>query len=215
MRVCNMTRLILLRHGQSEANRHVWWAGITDAPLTELGHRQAQAAADYLVAHEKIDAVYASPLSRASNTALPTAKAFGLPVIHEQDLIEIDGGVWEGLPFHQLELRYALDRAKWFTDLGHARCTGGETVAHLFDRVIAAARRIAEKNEGKTVLLASHWTPVLCLLAQAQGHGLELIRKCTEPRNASLQILRFDNGVFTPEQLNITAHLKNLCGGNV
>lgn len=208
-----MTRLILLRHGQSEANRHIWWAGITDAPLTDLGHAQAQAAADYLVAHERIDAVYASPLSRASNTALPTAKAFGLPVIHEKDLIEIDGGVWEGMTFPQMELRYALDRAKWFTDLGNARCTGGETVAHLFDRVIAAARRIAEANEDKTVLIASHWTPILCLLAAAQGYGLEHIRKCNEPKNASLQILRFENGTFSPEQLNITDHLDGLQGG--
>lgn len=210
-----MTRLILLRHGQSEANRNVWWAGHTDAPLTELGHRQAQAAADYLTAHEHVDAVYASPLSRASNTALPTAKAFGLPVIPVDDLREIFAGVWEGMPFPELEIRYALDRAKWFTDPGGARCTGGETVAQLFDRVTAAVRRIALENEGKTVLLASHWTPILCMMSVAQGYGLERIGKCLGPRNASLQILRFENGVFTPEHLNITEHLTGLTGGSV
>ena len=208
-----MTRLILIRHGQSEANRNIWWAGITDAPLTERGRQQAEAAAAYLKEHEHIDAIYASPLSRATDTARPTAKAFGLPVIPDDDLREINGGVWEKLPFAELEIRYALDRAPWFTDLGAARCTEGETVRELFDRVVAAVRRIAVENDGKTVLIASHWTPVLCMLALAQGYGLENIRKCTEPRNASMQILRFENGVFLPERLNITEHLERVSGG--
>lgn len=208
-----MTRLILIRHGQSEANRRVWWAGHTDAMLTELGQQQAQAAAAYLKKHERIDAVYASPLSRASNTARPTAEAFGLPIIHDDGLREIFGGVWEEMSFAELEIRYALDRAKWFTDLGAARCTGGETVAELFERVIATVRRIAAENDGKTVLIASHWTPVLCLVALAQGYGLGHLRKSTEPQNASLQILRFENDTFTPERLNITEHLTDLSGG--
>ena len=138
-----------------------------------------------------------------------------VPVTTVDDLREIDGGLWETLPFSELSIRYALDRAQWFTDLGNARCTGGETVAHLFDRVNAAARRIALENEGKTVLLATHWTPVLCLLATAQGYGLKLIRKCPEPKNASLQILRLENDTLLPEQLDITAHLSGLTGGRV
>lgn len=210
-----MTRLILLRHGQSEANAQIRWAGTTDTPLTDMGHRQALAAADYLTAHEHIDAIYSSPLSRAYNTALPTAKALGLSVTTVDDLMEIFGGVWEKMSFSELELRYALDRAKWFTDLGNARCPGGETVAHLFDRVTATVRRIALENEGKTVLIATHWTPVLCMLAVALGHGLAHIGKCPDPRNASMQILRFEDGVFSPERVNITEHLQGLTGGLV
>lgn len=209
-----MTRLILLRHGQSEANRDIWFAGHTDAALTDLGRRQAQAAAAYLRANEQIDAVFSSPLRRAADTAAPTAEAFSLPVLPMQDLREIFAGVWEGMPFSLLNIRYALDRARWFNDLPNARCTGGETVAQVFDRVTEAVRHLALAHEGKTILLASHWTPILCVMTMAQGHDVTQIQKCIEPKNASIQIIRFENGGFCPERLNLTEHLKGLGGGS-
>ena len=205
-----MTRLILLRHGQSEANLAHWFAGHTDAFLTELGHRQAAAAADYLLAHEHIDAIYASDLTRAMDTARPTAAAFSLPITPERGLREIFAGEWEGVPFSRLDTDYHDDRAKWYDDLSHALCTGGETVAEVFTRVGETAVRIAEANEGKTVLLASHWTPVLSLVCRAMHHPLAQIMECPEPRNASLQIIRYEKGIFCPEALNITTHLEGL-----
>ncbi|MBQ8356450.1 MAG: histidine phosphatase family protein [Clostridia bacterium] len=208
-----MTRLILIRHGQSEANLHVWFAGHTDAPLTERGHAQARAAADYLLTHEHIDAVYASSLTRAMDTARPTADAFGLPVIPEQDLREIFAGEWEGVPFAVLNEKYPEDRLMWSHDLSHALCTGGETVAQVFERVVATVTRIAEENEGKTVLIATHWTPVMSMLCKATVGELARIGECPEPANASIQILRFEKGRFTPEQINITAHLVGIEGG--
>ena len=79
-----MTRIILVRHGQSEANlAHRWAAGATDTKLTALGKKQAELLADYLTAHERIDAIYASPLSRATDTVRPTAERLGLSVIPE------------------------------------------------------------------------------------------------------------------------------------
>ena len=205
-----MTRLILIRHGQSEANKGIWWAGHTDAPLTELGHAQAEAAARYLKAHEHIDAVYSSDLSRAMNTARPTAKAFGLTVTPEVGLREIFSGEWEEQPFSVIDTKYAADRSLWFTDLANACCTGGETIAALYDRVIATVTRIAAENDGKTVLLAAHWTPILAMICHALGRPRAEIGDCPEPANASLQIIKFENGCFSPERLNITAHLNEI-----
>lgn len=205
-----MTRLILVRHGQSEANKEIYFAGHTDAPLTELGHKQAQAAAAYLKAHEHIDAVYASSLCRAMETARPTANAFGLSVIPEPGVREIFAGAWEGLPFSVLEKTYATDRGLWYTDLANARCTGGETVAEVYERVTSAVTRIAEENDGKTVLIASHWTPILCMICRALERPLAEIGQCPEPVNASIQIIRFEQGRFCPERLNITDHLEGI-----
>ncbi|MBQ8341530.1 MAG: histidine phosphatase family protein [Clostridia bacterium] len=205
-----MTRIILIRHGQSEANKARIFAGHTDAPLSEKGRAQAQAAATYLLAHEHIDAVYASDLSRAMSTARPTAEAFGLPIHPEPALREIFAGAWEGRYFDDLDVEYPTDRERWRCDLANAFCTKGETIASVFERSLAAVTRIARENEGKTVLIAAHWTPVLAMVCSAEGYGVEHIGSCTEPKNASLSILRFENGVFTPERLNITEHLGDL-----
>lgn len=211
-----MTRIILIRHGQSEANLARTFAGHTDAKLTELGEAQAAAAAVYLRKHEQIDAVYASDLSRAMSTARPTAEAFGLPVIPVPEMREIFAGEWEGLPFSELESnpRFSNHRNLWYTDLANALCTGGETVAELYVRVVDAVTRIAEENEGKTVLIASHWTPVVAMICKAQGLAFADLGRCIEPQNASINILRYENGAFSPERLNITEHLDDLMGGS-
>lgn len=205
-----MTRIIMIRHGQSEANKARVFAGYTDAPLSEKGHAQAQAAAAYLLANERIDAVYASDLSRATETARYTADAFGLSLHTDSALREIFAGEWEGKNFDDLDAEYPEDRHRWKNDLPHAYCTGGETIAEVFERVVRTVTRIAKENEGKTVLIAAHWTPVLTMICTAEGFNISHIGACTEPKNASLSILRFENGVFYPERLNITEHLGDL-----
>ena len=203
-----MTRLILIRHGQSEANKGIWWAGHTDAPLSEVGREQAAAAARYLRANEQIDIAYSSDLSRAMETARPTAEAFGLPVIPDKGLREIFSGKWEGITFAEINEKYGEDRERWFTDLANACCTGGETIAQLYERVVATVTRIAEENDGKTVLIAAHWTPILAMICHALGRDPAEIGDCPEPVNASIQILSFENGQFRPVMLNITDHLE-------
>ena len=205
-----MTRLIMIRHGQSEANKARIFAGFTDAPLSDKGREQAAAAAAYLREHEQIDAVYASDLSRATETARFTAEAFSLPIHPERGLREIFAGEWEGKRFDELDVEYPEDRARWKNDLANAFCTGGESIAEVFDRVLRTVTRIAEKNEGKTVLLACHWTPVLIAICAALGLGCDRIGECEEPKNASISIIRYENGKFSPERLNITEHLGEL-----
>lgn len=206
-----MTRVIMVRHGQSEANvAHLFAAGLTDAPLTELGERQAEAIADYLTSHEKIDAVYASDLSRATNTVRPTAERLGLPVIPERDLREIYAGLWENQPYGLLQEKYAADYDKWKLDPPHSRPTGGESVAEMYCRVTAAVLRLAAENDGKTILLGSHWTPVLAVIALACSGSVEGMLPEKGPLNAAIHIFQFENGMLTPMQLNITAHLTNL-----
>ena len=207
-----MTRLILLRHGQSMANKTRLFAGQTDVPLSELGHAQAAAAAAYLLERECIHAVYASDLTRAMETARHTATALSLPIHPEPGLREIFAGEWEMLPYAELKVRYAADRGRWYTDLANAFCTGGESIAQVYDRSIATVKRIAAENDGRTVLIAAHWTPILASICLATGRGLARIGECPEPVNASIHVLRYEDGSLSPEQLNITAHLTDLAG---
>ena len=211
-----MTRIILIRHGQSEANKACIFAGHTDVQLTELGKAQAAAAASYLRQHEQIDAVYASDLSRAMSTARPTAEAFGLPLHPDSALREVFAGDWEGVSFPELDRnpRFCAHRNLWRTDLQNALCTGGETVAEVYARVVEAVTRIAQRHDGETVLVATHWTPVMAMICKAQGLDFSEIGSCTEPKNASINILRFENGAFSSERLNITEHLDGIEAGS-
>lgn len=202
-----MTRIILVRHGCSMANINEVFAGITETPLTPQGKKQAEAVAEYLVKSEKIDKIYASPLSRATDTVLPTAKRLGLPVEAKNGLIEINGGLWEGMPFAEITEKYPGDFDLWAHDPICFCPTGGESLRELYARVIGCVRGIAEENDGKTILLGSHMTPVRALLTEALFGTVEAYtRKITVP-NAAIHVLRYENGALTPEKISITEHL--------
>ena len=203
-----MTRIILVRHGLSMANIAEVFAGITETPLSPHGHAQARAVADYLMSREQIDAVYASPLSRAMDTVRPTAERLGLPVTPDVGLIEVDGGLWEGLPFSELTEKYPEDFEAWVAEAPVNACpTKGESTRALYARVVATVKRIAEENEGKTVLIGSHMTPVRVLLIEALYGTVEAYTRAVKVPNTSLHILRYENGVFEPERISITEHL--------
>ena len=90
------TRLLLLRHGQTELSVQRRYSGRGNPALTDLGRRQADAAAAYLGSRGGIAAVVSSPLQRAYDTAQAAAKALGRDVVVDDDLIETDFGDWEG-----------------------------------------------------------------------------------------------------------------------
>lgn len=205
-----MTRIIMVRHGQSEANVAHLFAAHTDVELTELGKRQADAVADYLAAHERIDAVYASDLCRAMNTVCPTAARFGLTVTPVRELREIGAGLWENEPYQLLREKYADDYAVWKSTPALACPTGGERVADLYTRVTTAVLKLAAENEGKTILIGSHWTPVLAVIAHALTKSVAGMTVENTPLNAAIHIFEVENGVLTPIELNITAHLTDL-----
>ena len=93
------TRLLLLRHGQTELSVQRRYSGRGNPELTDTGRRQADAAARYLAERGGIAAVITSPLQRAYDTAAAAAKALGLDVAVDEDLIETDFGAWEGKTF--------------------------------------------------------------------------------------------------------------------
>src|SRR3954449_1914254 len=96
--------LLLVRHGQSEWNAVGRWQGQADPPLTELGREQARLAARSLGA---LDAIFASDLQRATETALIISNALGVgPVVIDPDLRERDAGEWSGLTRSEIEEQY-------------------------------------------------------------------------------------------------------------
>ncbi|MEV3921734.1 histidine phosphatase family protein [Actinomadura coerulea] len=142
-------RLVLWRHGQTSWNVERRFQGKTDIPLDETGVAQAQRAAG-LLAGLRPTALLASPLRRAADTAQALADITGLPVRHDRDLIERDGGAWEGLTSREIRERYPAEHAAW-------QPPGGETSAQVAKRVGSALERaLDELAPTGQLVVASH-----------------------------------------------------------
>ena len=203
-----MTKLLIVRHGNSMANTQGVFAGSTDSPLTELGHAQARQTARYIADHYAVDAVYASDLQRAFDTGKAVAELFDLPVIPTQKMREIYAGEWEGKPFDVLDLRQSY--WVWKTDIGNAVCDGGESVAQLQKRIVAEVTRIARENPGKTVVIATHATPVRVLQCFCEGKELSQMKDVPWVSNASVTELCYEDEKFALVRVGYDAHLKGM-----
>ena len=191
-----MTTLCFVRHGESRANVEKVFTGQTDVPLSGRGMRQAEELKERLLSLRP-DAFFSSDLLRAVQTVTPAAEALGLAVRPEKDLREIDGGLWEGKPFGTIARAYPEDYARWTENIGLARCTGGESLEEVQARGLAAVLRIAQENDGKTVVLATHAAMIRALTCAFRGLPLSEMQRIPFVPNASLSTVRFEKGAFT------------------
>jgi len=205
------TRIIMVRHGQSIANKESRFAGHSDFDLSEIGHEQASLAAKYLSAIEKPDVIYSSDLSRAHNTAVPFAKEYGLPINDTEHLREMYAGKWEGEKVSDLIERFNEDMTAWRDDFSNARCTGGESVAELYARVVPAVKDIAKKHLGQTVLMTTHATPIRAIECYSRGWGADRMADVDFVRNSAINIFEYNDsdGSIIAIKTNIVDHLED------
>lgn len=208
-----MTRLVITRHGQSIANAEYRFAGHSDFDLSEIGKAQAELTSQYICANEKIDMIYSSDLLRAYNTAVPTAKKLGLEIIPTEQLREIYAGEWEGRTTAELAVEFEEDFGVWKNDYANSRCTGGESTAEVYDRVVATVKRLAQKHDGKTLLLSTHATVVRALCAHSLGLTADRTGEIPFTHNASINIFNYEDGKLIPEKMDIVEHLGNIVTG--
>jgi ribonuclease H / adenosylcobalamin/alpha-ribazole phosphatase len=200
------TRLLLLRHGQTELSVQRRYSGRGNPPLTELGRQQADAAARYLGARGGIAAVISSPLQRSHDTATAAAKRLGLDVIVDDDLIETDFGAWEGLTFSEAAERDPELHRRWLRDTS-TEPPGGESFDAVNQRVSRARDRVVADHGGSTVLVVSHVTPIKMLLREALDAGPGILYRLHLDL-ASLSIAEFyPDGASSVRLVNQTGYL--------
>lgn len=149
------TTLFLARHGQSEWNNSSRVTGQLDPALTAKGVLQSQALAGCLRG-EALDAIYCSTLSRAVETARPTAVASGLPIAREAALCEIHMGVLQGRYRDARDAEAQALWAHWQADPWRSRVPGGERFDEFAQRVGAVLRAILHRHAGQRVLIVGH-----------------------------------------------------------
>ncbi len=204
-----MTKIILVRHGQSVGNLTRTFLGHTDLDLSELGYKQAESTANQLK-NVKIDKIYSSDLKRAFNTALFHAKIRNLEVICSKNLREAYAGVWENKNVDQL-IEYwgrELFENHWKANFGTFSFPGGESVKDAGERFYAEILRICNENPDKTILIAAHAAVIRAFWGIISGIGFEMLAD-TIPfaTNASYSVLTFENGIFTPLEYSNDEHL--------
>lgn len=122
------------------------------------------------LAEDKIDAVYASPLPRAIQTAKPLAESHQLEIIETADLLDIDYGAWEGLPREEIRAKYPDLYETWQKTPGKIKFPGGESLRQVRLRVENLLDRLREDHLGETVALVSH--RITCHMALCVALGL-------------------------------------------
>lgn len=200
------TRLLLLRHGQTELSVQRRYSGRGNPPLTALGREQAGKAADMLAAKGGIDVIVCSPLGRAKETAEAAGRALGLPVRELPGLIETDFGAWEGLSFQEAREQDPELHARWLGDPS-VPAPGGESFDQVRERVEATRRDLVALHPGANVLVVSHVTPIKTLLQLALGVGPSLLYRLHLDL-ASLSIAEFyPDGGSSVRLANDTSYL--------
>ena len=200
------TRMLLLRHGQTELSVQRRYSGRGNPALTDLGRRQAERAAEYIARRGGIAAVITSPLQRAYDTTAAVAKALKLDVIVENGLIETDFGAWEGLTFAEAAARDPELHPNWLRD-ARVSPPDGESFASVQRRVRRVVDRLVAEYGGKTVLVVSHVTPIKTVLQLALDAGPSVLYRLHLDL-ASLSIAEFyPDGRASVRLVNQTAYL--------
>lgn len=202
-----MVRIILVRHGQTEWNRNERFRGRADIPLNQTGLDQAEATGKWIAGRWKPVAIYASPLSRAMQTAQATARHFNLPVHPLPGLIDIDYGEWQGLSTEEARERWQEQVDNWYHHPEKAVIPGGETLQELRNRLMSTLNQVCEKHPEDTVMLVGHTVVNRILLLGTLGLGNDRFWRIRQD-TCAINEIEWDGNDFTLVSLNDTCHLK-------
>ena len=187
--------LVLVRHGRTELNARGLLQGRADAPLDELGQRQAARVAARL---GRVDRVTTSPLRRA----VETAERLGVEPVVDPRWIELDYGSLDGMAIADVPTPTWL---QWRTDPTFAP-PGGESLTALYARVVLACEELALEAADSDIVVVSHVSPIKAAVVWALGVGVELgFRMRLDPASISRVSFTSNGPILTT--FNETAHL--------
>ncbi len=203
-----MTRLLLVRHGETTWNDAARYQGQVDVPLSARGQVEAKCLAERL-ASESIHAICASDLARARNTAQIVADRLGRPVTLEPRLCEANLGEWQGLTYAEVRRRYFRDTdplPAYFVDTPPL---GGESLRQLQARVMSAIEYIAAQHTDENVLVVTHGGCLKVLLCTWLGIELSSYWQLRFDSASISEVSLYPSGAIV-SRLNDTAHLQGI-----
>lgn len=204
-----MTRLILIRHGETEWNAAGRFQGWADIPLSGLGLAQARALGRRFARGElQADLVVASPLQRAIQTAQPVAEAVGAPFFVDERFKEINYGKWDGLTFRELKTTYGEEFLAFIREPHKNPFPGDGCLQNVLDRVTEGlADLLCPENAGKNLVVVSHAGIVRLSIFSLLGWNPGLFNSLGLDNTGVSVVELWDNGRRVLRTLNDHSHL--------
>ncbi len=204
------TRLLILRHGEVNAESRKALYGQLDVELSERGHAQS-ARTGAALSTQPIEAVYTSDLSRASILGREIARHHELEPHPDPRLRERHFGHWQGLLWEHIETTYPEELKQYSEKRHHMRVPGpSENFPDVRARLVPFLAEVLEKHRGQTVAIACHSGPARILLAEALGLPIDGIFTFEQNYCCLNAIDYFDTGRVRVQLLNDTHHLGDL-----
>ena len=206
----NGSRLLLVRHGETEWNRQKRFQGQIDVPLNNNGHAQARRASEFL-ANVKIDKAFSSPMLRPKDTALEIlSKHPDIKLELFEELKEISHGLWEGKFEHEIEAEFAGQLDIWQSQPETVQMPEGENLQQVWDRIAIIWQKIVESvPAGETALVVAHDAvnkAILCLLFDFTPEQFWVFKQ----GNGGVSVIDYPQGADGRpilQSCNITTHL--------
>lgn len=208
-----MTRIILVRHGETNWNVEGRYQGQEDTDLSPRGLEQGKRVGEALK-DVPIDVYISSPLKRSFMTATFCAQHQAKEVIADSRLTEINHGVWEGQLSTHIEAQFPEEFHQWHSQphLVHMPGPGGESLEDVRKRVRAAFDEYVETYEGKTLLVAAHDAVNKAIICDVMGLDMSHFWQIKQD-NTCINVLEYDKGQWRLVMLNYTGHLGYIFSG--
>ena len=205
--VIYVTKIYVVRHCETDANAAKIFQGHTDNDINELGVAQLEALRGYFK-DIHLDAVYTSPLLRTLRTATAIAGNKGVPIIKMPDLIELNGGVYEGKTYAEINKENPGFLEMWGKRPWEFNPEKGESMVSAYDRIYNCLKEIAGESQGKTVAVASHGGVIRCLLCKIMKNDIKKLPEVPFVDNTGVTLIEADENInFTVKIFNDNSHL--------
>ena len=188
-----MTELYLVRHCEAQGNVDRVIQGILDTEVTEMGRRQLEHLGRRFDGID-IDVVLASPLKRTRATAHAIADRKGLDVVIDDGFVEMNCGIYEGVPFDELFPDPQFVDV-WNNHPQDFAPEGGETQPSVYVRIWEAVQNAARTNKDKKIVAATHGGVLRALLCRLLFDDLNCLSKVPYGFNTAITLLRFDDNM--------------------
>jgi broad specificity phosphatase PhoE len=187
------TTLYLIRHGATEGNSEKRYKGSIDVPISQEGLEQVRRSAEFIrgdLEGGSLSAVYASPLSRAYDSAELIAAPFGLSPIVIAELKERNFGIWEGMALSEIHEKYPDAFRAWAANPLEHSPLGGESTIEVRERIVPTVEGIVARHRDEDIAIVAHGGVNRVILCHCLCVPLEHLFRI-EQDNAAVNIIKF------------------------
>ena len=203
-----MTKIYLVRHAEAAGNKQRFFQGHMDGKVSENGRAQLERLSKrFETIH--LDALYSSPLSRAVETAKAVNSGSGLEIVTDDRLMEINGGVFEGVAWAELPVRFPEEAERWSLRPWEFAPENGEAMTHVMARMQQMLEDIGRRHEGGTVGAVSHGCAIRAALCAVMHGDILRLNDVDWCDNTAVTLLIWEDGRLRLEWANDNSHLDN------